>query len=95
MIKEENSCYTYFAITGDFDPDEISALLGLSPFKQWRIGDKRRYGTGLYDFANWEYGLCDEYDVDATNQMMKTIADLTDKVEILKEIKKNMTHILL
>ena len=26
--KEENRCYTYFRIVGDFNPDEISLKLG-------------------------------------------------------------------
>ena len=26
-----NECYTYFRIVGDFDPDEISGILGLTP----------------------------------------------------------------
>lgn len=49
-MSEPNSCYTYFKITGDFDPDDITHLLALSPEKQWRVGDLRRNGT-VYDFA--------------------------------------------
>ena len=64
----ENSCYTYFRITGDFDPDIISARLGLQPEKFWRIGDKRNNGTE-YDFASWEIGRCDQYDVLTENQI--------------------------
>jgi len=82
----ENSCYTYFRITGDFDPDIISEKLGLLPDKSWRIGDKRCNGT-LYDFASWEFRRCNEYDVITENQMHKTIAPLLDKVEQLNQIK--------
>lgn len=46
----ENSCYTYFKITGNFDPDVVTQRLGLIPDKTWKIGDKRRNGA-LYDFA--------------------------------------------
>ena len=28
--KKENSCYTYFSIRGDFDPDVVSSMLGLN-----------------------------------------------------------------
>ena len=82
-----NSCYTYFRITGDFDPDMVTARLGLVPDKSWRIGDERRNGV-LYDFASWEIGRCEEYDVLTENQMHKTIAPLMDKVELLNEIRK-------
>ena len=83
----KNSCYTYFRITGVFDPDIISARLGLQPEKFWRIGDKRRNGTE-YDFALWEIGRCEQYDVLTENQMHKTIAPLFDKVDLLNRIKE-------
>ena len=82
----KNSCYTYFRITGDFDPDIISARLGLQPEKFWRIGDKRHNGTE-YDFASWEIGRCDQYDVLTENQMRKTIDPLFDKVDLLNRIR--------
>ena len=81
----KNSCYTYFRIVGEFDPDEITDFLQLKPEKQWRIGDYRRDGT-QYDFASWEIGKCTEYDVDVGNQMRKTIAPLIDKIDLLKQI---------
>ena len=86
--NERNSCYTYFRITGDFEPDEISNLLGLSPSESWRIGDLTRGGRSRYDFASWEYGRCEEYDVIVANQMMMTIRDLVTKVDILRDIKR-------
>ena len=82
----KNSCYTYFRITGNFDPDIISERLGLAPEKYWKIGDKRRNGT-LYDFALWEIGLCEQYDILVENQMHKTIAPLINKVDLLQEIR--------
>ena len=85
--KERSSCYTYFKITGDFNPDDISKILGLTSKKQWSIGDLRRNGT-KYDFALWEYGRCNDYDVFVENQMMKTIEHLMPKIEILNEIKR-------
>ena len=82
----KNTCYTYFKITGDFDPDVITKKLGLIPSKTWKIGDERRNGT-LYDFASWEFGRCDNYDVIVENQMHITIDPLLGKIDILNEIK--------
>ncbi len=82
----KNTCYTYFKITGDFDPDYITKKLGLPPCKTWKIGDTRKNGT-KYDFALWEFGRCDNYDVMVENQMHITIDPLLDKVDILNEIK--------
>lgn len=85
---EHTSCYTYFRISGDFDPDTISELLGLTPDKSWKIGDTRKDGKSKYDFACWHFGTCKEYDVLVVNQMLKTITPLLSKVNILREIKE-------
>ena len=82
----ENSCYTYFRITGNFDPDVVTDRLGLHPDKAWKVGDQRRNDT-VYDFASWEFGRCDEYDGVVENQMHITIEPLLDKINQLNKIK--------
>lgn len=84
---EHTNCYTYFCITGDFDPDTISEMLGLTPEKTWKIGDLRWHGKTRYEFASWQFGTCEEYDFETENQLMKTITPLLSKVDILREIK--------
>ncbi len=86
-MNTRNNCYTYFKIVGDFNPDDISKLLNLTPEKSWKIGDVRQNGT-KYDFALWEIGKCTEYDVEVEKQMRKTIAVLQDKISILNQIKQ-------
>ena len=83
----ENSCYTYFAIKGEFNPDDITRRIGLNPSKVWKKGDKRNNGTE-YDFSYWEFGFCDEYDVVTEKQMQKTLEPLLSKTAILNEIRK-------
>ena len=87
-MNTRNSCYTYFRIVGNFNPDDISALLNLTPEKSWKIGDLRRNGT-KYEFANWMIGKCAEYDVYVGNQMRKTISILLDKIAILNQIRED------
>ncbi len=82
----QNSCYTYFAIKGEFNPENITERLGLNPSKVWKTGDKRSNGTE-HDFSYWEFGYCDEYDVVTENQMHKTLAPLLSKTVILNEIR--------
>jgi hypothetical protein len=86
-MNTRNSCYTYFRIVGKFNPDNVSALLNLTPEKSWKIGDLRRNGT-KYEFANWMIGKCAEYDVYVGNQMRKTISTLLDKIAILNQIRE-------
>ena len=94
-MNTRNSCYTYFTIVGNFDPDSVSLLLNLNPDQSWRAGDLRRNGTA-YDFARWSFGKCDTYDMIVANQMRKTIAPLLDKIDILNEIRyKNSVNFYL
>ena len=94
-MNTRNSCYTYFRIVGNFNPDDVSERLGLTPEKSWKIGDLRRNGT-RYDFASWEIGRCAEYDVQVENQMRKTLASLWDKVSLLNQIREeNDVHFVL
>ena len=94
-METKNSCYTYFTIVGDFDPDSVSDLLDMKPEKSYKIGDLRPGGTA-YDFARWTVGRCDEYDVIVANQMRKTIAPLLNKISKLNEIQhKNAVNFYL
>ena len=86
-MNKRNSCYTYFRIVGDFDPEYVSKLLNLQPEKSWKIGDSRVDGS-KYDFSLWMIGKCSEYDVEVTNQMRKTISVLHDKIPLLNKIYK-------
>ena len=72
-----NSCFTYFCIKGDFNPDNITKKHDLIPSKYWSVGDLRRNDT-RYDFALWGYDKCNEYDVFVENQIMKTIISKTN-----------------
>lgn len=84
---DHTNCYTYFKITGEFNPDTVSELLKLKPERFWKIGDTRKDGKTKYDFACWCFGTCKDYEVLVENQMLKTITPLLSKVDILREIK--------
>ncbi len=86
-MDTRNSCYTYFVIVGNFDPDDISAKLNLIPEKTRRIGDCRPDGT-KHDVALCQFGRCDEFDVVVENQMRKTISLLVDKISVLNQIRE-------
>ena len=83
-----NKCRTYFAIKGDFNPSEISELLGLEPYKTAEKGKLRPNGKGRCEFSRWEFGLCEEYDPDISAMVEKTVASLLEKTEILRHIKE-------
>lgn len=85
-LVTRNQCYTYFKITGDFDPDAVTEQLGLQPDETWKIGDLRSNQTE-YDFACWSFGRCDDYNPFVEEQMRKTIAPLLDKLNLLNQIR--------
>lgn len=86
-LATKNTCYTYFKITGDFDPDTVTDILGLTPDKQHKKGEYRKDGSP-YDFSAWEFGRCSTYDVYTENQMRQTIAPLLGKVALLQKIRE-------
>jgi len=85
--KIKDICYTYFSIRGKFETDVITGMLGLKPFKICRIGDLSSSGKP-YQTACWDYGKCEEYDIETENQMLKTISDLIPKKDRLKQIRE-------
>lgn len=87
-MNTHNSCYTYFKMVGNFNPDDVSEILNLQPEKVWKIGDMRQNGT-IYDFAFWSVGRCDEYETEVDKQMRKTISVLIDKVDLLNKIRED------
>ena len=86
-MNVNNSCYTYFKIVGQFNPDYVSQVLNLKAEESWKIGEQRKNGT-KYDFAFWKIGTCNEYDGEVANQMKKTISVLLDKIDLLNKIRK-------
>ena len=91
--SKHTKCETYFTITGNFNVDDITAILDLEPFESWNINDKKKKGKGNYAFSRWSYGLCEEYDVETSKMMEKTLENLFEKKEELKKIKDEFEDI--
>ena len=83
---DQTTCYTYFSIRGDFDPAEITKILGIEPERTWRKGETTPYG-GTYNNTSWTGCFCREYDIDLSVQMEKTIQPLLSKYEELNLIR--------
>lgn len=83
----KNECYTYFVMYGEFDPDDITAALGLIPDSVRRVGDMQKGGT-VADAASWQIGYNEIYDSITSVQMERAIRPLADKVGILNELRE-------
>lgn len=85
----KNNCYTYFYIVGNFEPDMVSKMLNLKPFKICSIDDKYDGNINkIHKAASWSFGLCEEYSGAVEEQMLKTIKPLMNKIDILNNIKR-------
>ena len=88
-MKKENSCYTYFHIHGDdFPIEEITKVLGESPFRSWYKTDIREADGKQFGFCNWSGFRVDDYDPYVEKQMEKTIEPLLDKIDILNKLRE-------
>jgi hypothetical protein len=52
MVKE-NEQYAYFAVSNGFDPDEVTARVGVQPTKSWRQGDTCPHTQRERRFSRW------------------------------------------
>lgn len=89
-----NRCKTYFAIEGDFDPEEISSVLQLVPFEYHKKGEKKIIAKGNYSKSLWSYGLCDDYDFETSIMMSETLEGLWDKKEELIKIRHSHSDVV-
>ena len=97
-MKKENSCYTYFHISGDdFPIEEVSKLLDATPFRSWYKTDIRKADGKEFGFCNWSGFRCDDYDPYVDLQMEKTIEPLLDKIETLNKLREkyNLSYSLM
>lgn len=80
---------------GIFDPEELTRLLGIKPYKSWKKGDLRINGT-QFGFSSWTTGKSDVGRLDVQAQCLETIKLLKDKISTLRQIKQmyNVNFIL-
>ena len=88
-MQKENSCYTYFHISGDdFPLEEITKALGETPFRSWYKTDIREADGKPFGFCSWSGFRVDDYDPYTEAQMEKTIEPLIEKIDILNELRE-------
>jgi hypothetical protein len=85
---ETGNSYVYFALTGDnFDTDEVTNRLGITPTNSWRKGDKGTYKPVL-EFSTWKLSTDKgkEY-INIDNLVDEIVSKLFDKIEIINDLK--------
>ena len=76
-MSDPNNQYAYFCIQGDFDPQEITDRVGLTPSRSWRKGDihpKRQYER---KFSHWELRST----LDQNHSLEEHLSDVLSQLE--------------
>jgi len=78
-MSEHNESYAYFTITGDFDPAEITAKVGIQPTDSWKKGDRHGKKQIEYKFSRW-----------SLRSSLPDIESLENHIaDVLKQLSKN------
>lgn len=101
---EKTKCYSYFCIesAGEildmvgfvaddnsfFEPDKITEILGIEPFKTKLMGSQRKNGKGVFPFSNWCACKTTEPILDAEEQCLNIVRKLKPLIPKLNEIKR-------
>lgn len=97
-------CFSYFSIcssgeiknnigfvaneNSNFDPNYITAKLGIEPFDTKKMGSPRKNGHGQYPFSEWTCCKQCEPASDAEEQCRKIVRELHHLIPELQAIKK-------
>ncbi|GKV68642.1 hypothetical protein NCCP2716_11400 [Sporosarcina sp. NCCP-2716] len=99
---EYTNSYTYFGIDsrgvidhrglvatakGRFDPQAITSLLRLQPFRSHAYGEQRKNGS-IFLFSSWSAVRSSAGRLDAEAQCLEIVRILEDKIAMLRKIKK-------
>ena len=78
-----------FAIYGEeFNVEEMSEILKITPAKTWKKGDKIRKSERIHSDTCWMYSTGYEETLDVCTQLSKMMLLFNEKKELLQELKK-------
>lgn len=87
---KKHSCKVYFRIAGRFDPDFVSCVLGLTPYRVRRCGDVLPISNIVVDEDDMDICYNDVYNVDLNEMLRVSLKPLMNKVELLKTIRAEL-----
>lgn len=85
-MKESNSC-AYFAFKGDnFDPIEITNLLGIEPTDSWRMDESGKY-IQSQKYSSWQLTSTSDELLNMDKLVNEVVSQLSDKIELINKLK--------
>lgn len=100
----KTTCYSEFVIqsngkmtkngfkanrNSDFNPDEITRLLKITPYHKTVMSAPRPNGVGNYPFSTWRGCKKEEPILDVEKQVKKIVEELKEKIPTLLQIKEH------
>jgi hypothetical protein len=76
-MSEENKCYAYFTVVGDFDPNAITERVGLRPTDCWRKGDLNPRNGLERKFSRWSL----RSRLETTKPLESHVTDVLDQLD--------------
>ncbi len=90
-MTRANEYKAYFAVAGDFDPSEITQMLGISPSEAWKKGDRNEKTHYERKFSRWNLDSQLDHFASLETQVMDVLDQLQTKSAEIAEIKKTHT----
>jgi hypothetical protein len=84
----KHTCRTYFRISGDFEPRELAALLGLRPHDMRRRGERYGRARRVAEESELTLGYNEHYEVNVNDMLRKTLTGIMDKADILRRMRE-------
>ena len=81
--------YTYFTISGDFDPKALAQRIGVSPMQILGVGEELLSGEKT-EKITLVYGINGDTEKELTERMLASVTPLLDKEELLGELKTDL-----
>lgn len=82
-----NEIKTYFTLYGDdFDPEDISKELNLTPKYTWHKGDRRENSILLYDDFGWSINTEEENIIEIEPQINEIIEIIEPKTDTIIQL---------
>jgi len=86
----KSNSYVYFAFQGDnFDPNDVTTELGISPTDSWRTGEPRRY-IQQQKYSCWQLKSTSVELLDMDKLVNEVVSQLSEKIELINNLKQQL-----
>jgi hypothetical protein len=85
----KSNSYVYFAFQGDnFDPNDVTTELGISPTDSWQPGEPGRYSQ-QQKYSCWQLKSTSVELLDMDKLVNEVVSQLSSKIELINSLKEH------